>query len=747
MRRFFLLLFALTVVVGVARGDHITVSGNVSGVWNVDTVFVAGNATVPPGQQLVIQPGVKVLFQGPYRLYTDANAILKALGAPGDSIVFTVAPPATEWRGLDFLNASPACSVSYAVITQAKTSGGIDDTYGGGIWCVNSNLKVLHSRISYCQAVSSVNDYNTGGGGIYLWYSTAVVSYCDIGFNTVGESYMDEYGGGILVSGVSEPIIEHSWIHDNTMLFGWGITDGSEIACITFLGSPSPVIYHNLIQGSTPNYYSPVYVDHGGHVRIIGNVIAGSQQPGIHVASSYSYVAQEIDVYGNIIAGISHYGIAGPTRVIGNLICSNDSGGIADAEWVEGNVISDNGGRGMLLSDSALVRNNLVCRNGGGIYIINGSMFNTVARVDHNVIFDNSASDFGGLRISSYYTRAQAENNSFYGNHAGLNAGGISCYYYARYISGNDLLWGNTPAQIYNSTQSYFAIGYSNVQNGWPGLGNISAYPAFVDTAYNDYRLLWGSPCIDSGNPDSLDPDGTRRDMGAFYFDQTVPVRVLLTPHQVPYLIPAAGGTMNFTLRLDNWTANPHIATVWCDETLPDSSTLGPLLGPVTVTVPANSILARQRTQTVPAAAMFGVYHYNAYAVVDGDTNRDSFMFGKTGSAVWDLGSGGWSCTGEALSEESDQTLDPQGSPFMAAVNPNPFNPSTALSYTLQTANQVSLRVYDTAGRLVATLAEGRQAAGMHEVRFNGSALASGVYLYRLQAGAQMIMGKMVLMK
>jgi hypothetical protein len=51
-------------------------------------------------------------------------------------------------------------------------------------------------------------------------------------------------------------------------------------------------------------------------------------------------------------------------------------------------------------------------------------------------------------------------------------------------------------------------------------VGNINEDPLFVDRAAGDYRLTALSPCVDAGDPASeLDPDGTRADMGAFYFD------------------------------------------------------------------------------------------------------------------------------------------------------------------------------------------------------------------------------------
>jgi hypothetical protein len=78
---------------------------------------------------------------------------------------------------------------------------------------------------------------------------------------------------------------------------------------------------------------------------------------------------------------------------------------------------------------------------------------------------------------------------------------------------------------------------------------------------------------------------------------------------------------------------------------------------------------------------------------------------------------------------------------------PNPFNPSTKIRFTVPEEGIVSLKVYNILGREVAVLANRQMKAGSYEVDFDGSALSTGVYLYKLSIGSYTAMKKMMLMK
>jgi hypothetical protein len=78
---------------------------------------------------------------------------------------------------------------------------------------------------------------------------------------------------------------------------------------------------------------------------------------------------------------------------------------------------------------------------------------------------------------------------------------------------------------------------------------------------------------------------------------------------------------------------------------------------------------------------------------------------------------------------------------------PNPFNPTTVINYSVLTKGNVTLKVYNILGQEVATLVDKFQTPGIYQVNFDASELATGMYIYQIQAGSFVTSKKMMLLK
>ncbi|MBU1882444.1 T9SS type A sorting domain-containing protein, partial [bacterium] len=264
-----------------------------------------------------------------------------------------------------------------------------------------------------------------------------------------------------------------------------------------------------------------------------------------------------------------------------------------------------------------------------------------------------------------------------------------------------------------------------------------------------DPQFFWGAPNF----PSVVDVT----DMNAEGIDLPLiapqDVEVTLEPVGAPIVIPASGGTFDYIVGGSNNQSEPANVQVWLDATLPDGSASPPLLGPVQMTLPVGFTSDRQRSQAIPSYAPAGQYSFNAhvgiYPVIV--WNEASFDLEKSASGsdeiVSDWFSYGdelenwvrdWEGTGESVSVETYNLI---------SVYPNPFNPTTSISYHLSAVSHVNISVYDVSGRLVAELIDGFRDAGSHEVTFDAVGLSSGIYLYKLTTDQHQSMGKMVLMK
>jgi hypothetical protein len=98
--------------------------------------------------------------------------------------------------------------------------------------------------------------------------------------------------------------------------------------------------------------------------------------------------------------------------------------------------------------------------------------------------------------------------------------------------------------------------------------------------------------------------------------------------------------------------------------------------------------------------------------------------------------------------EPQDITINPPTDYNLHQNFPNPFNPTTTIRFDIAQSNVVSLKVYNLLGQVVATLVDGQNMSqGSYQVQWDASNLASGIYLYQLEAGDVNVSRKMILLK
>lgn len=160
-----------------------------------------------------------------------------------------------------------------------------------------------------------------------------------------------------------------------------------------------------------------------------------------------------------------------------------------------------------------IIRYNQAGQNGGGIFSdhCNPYIVNTIIHHNHAV----SGITYGG-GIDVRTNTSNLTNCTIYGNSA-TYGGGVNVSPLGTLRMANSIVWGNSSSsgnQIEGGGGVY--VTYSNIQNGYPGTGNINANPAFKDGTNGDFHLQGTSPCIDVGNNSaslipSLDFEGDPR--------------------------------------------------------------------------------------------------------------------------------------------------------------------------------------------------------------------------------------------
>lgn len=108
---------------------------------------------------------------------------------------------------------------------------------------------------------------------------------------------------------------------------------------------------------------------------------------------------------------------------------------------------------------------------------------------------------------------------------------------------------------------------------------------------------------------------------------------------------------------------------------------------------------------------------------------------------------GGFTSREDVIATSNERISDELPTVFRLNQNyPNPFNPSTNITYDLPKASQVRVEVFNAIGAQIAILTQGYKSAGIHNVKFDASGYASGMYFYRLMAAGKVISTKKMLL-
>lgn len=222
------------------------------------------------------------------------------------------------------------------------------------------------------------------------------------------------------------------------------------------------------------------------------------------------------------------------------------------------------------------------------------------------------------------------------------------------------------------------------------------------------------------------------------------------TPIGGPPVIPASGGSFQYTATLTNQTSGPQPFQYWTKAYLPNMTPYS-AFGPLAATLQGGQTKSKNFTQTVPNIAPAGSYHHVSYVGTMPDTVLAWGAFDFTKSATDEMS--GWEAT--EISDWYDTPSAPaapstqpsQPGRLSLSNSPEPFNPSTMISFTLPQAGVAQLDVFNVLGARVSTLVNGYRKAGQQEVTFDASHLPSGLYVYRLSFGGESIVNKMVLAK
>lgn len=431
-----------------------------------------------------------------------------------------------------------------------------------------------------------------------------------------------------------------------------------------------------------------------------------------------------------------------------------DIGEVTTQLVIRNNFIQNCSDKGISIGEKSDVEilHNIIASSHTGIAVKDSSY----ALIDHNTLYDND------VALSCY------KKNDSYGP--------------AKMLAENNILSQSTTKALSSDAHSVIQVRYSlSDTDNLTGEGNLFGDPLFAAAENGDFHLLKDSPAINAGDPSApKDPDGTRSDMGALFFNMSAAGDLVI--NEINYHSAGSYDTGDWielfntkyhSINLNGWTLkdsqNDHIFE-FRNRTLAARSYL---------------VVCRDTAQFKDvvhhAMALTGDLGYGLSG--SGDQVRLYNAQGKLVDSVayddhapWPVEADGQGKTLELLSDQWDNVLAQNwrasqqtgGTPGQKnSVNtglkdhknmpgrfklyqsyPNPFNAASAIVYDLPAAADVKIIIYDISGRMLRPIYAGRESAGSHTHIWRAAQFASGIYFYGVKVNGRLRgLGKCILIK
>jgi len=442
-------------------------------IWTSDKTWeILGTQNFNAG--LTIEPGTVVKIAPGVNLNINAGT-LSAIGTDTSPILFTsLYRPSFTGRTQQPIgpHTEQVNLANYNQVRYVSISTGSDITGDGSAgkpWATVSH------------ALSQITD-----AGATNKYALLVAEGRYVGQTLRMKEFVDIYGGfeaaswsrdifahvTILESEQTGPVVNGA---DNARLDGFEITQGKSIldGGGVFCDGNSPTISNNVIVNNSAWLGSGILCSYSS-AKILNNAILYNSATVYDGGGIGCYYEGSPTISNNVVFGNS------ATNGGGGIFCSYNSPQIAN-NIVLSNSASNGGGIFCYYSSPTIASNTIGFNsadhtNGGGIDCKNIS-----GEITNNTIIGNSA-DHGGGGINCNYTSATIANNTILNNSAGYG-GGIGCNGISPVVV-NSIIYGNSGNQISSGTP---VVIYCDIEDGYPGEGNIANYPKFVDDR------LWGT--------------------------------------------------------------------------------------------------------------------------------------------------------------------------------------------------------------------------------------------------------------